>query len=125
MVEELVKEGCQNIIAADISESGLQETAARAKNIAEKYHMVAKIHCTKVDITKDGEVQDMVDSGVKEFGRIDISVHCAGIAGTFGETHELSIEDFDKVANINYRGVWVTERAVLKQMRNQEPRELG
>lgn len=115
-----MKEGCLNIIAADISEPGLQETTAQA----EKINSAAKIHCVKVDITIDSEIQGMIDSGVERFGRIDISVHCAGIAGTFNVTDELSIEDFDKVANINYRGVWVTERAVLKQMRCQEPREL-
>lgn len=115
-----MKEGCLKIVATDISESGLQETTAKAKKI----NPIAKIYCIKVDITNDGEVQKMVDEGVKQFGRIDISVHCAGIAGAFNFTDQLSIEDFDKVANINYRGVWVTERAVLKQMRSQEPREL-
>lgn len=54
----------------------------------------------------------------KTFTRIDYSVHCAGI-GILGNTVDISVVDFDKQLSINYRGVWLCSREVIKIMLSQ------
>ena len=58
-----------------------------------------------------------VEKTVATFGRIDILVNNAGIAipKLFEET---SLEEIDKVFNINVRGTMIVTQAVLKHMKN-------
>jgi NAD(P)-dependent dehydrogenase (short-subunit alcohol dehydrogenase family) len=51
--------------------------------------------------------------------------HCAdlvsGILSNNKRSTESSIEEFDEINGINYRGAWLVSRAVIKQMLKQEP----
>ena len=63
---------------------------------------------------------------LKAFGRLDYAVNCAGMNGinaNHGPTNstETSLEYFDKVNGINYRGTWMANRAYLKIMLGQDP----
>ena len=55
------------------------------------------------------------------FGRLDYAVNCAGIFGDALRSTEMSTETFDQINNVNYRGCWLSSRAELRQMINQEP----
>lgn len=122
IVLELVRCNCTRIIAADISVPGLAETASQAAEI----NSSVKILQIKTDVTDVTSVEDMVKQGVKEFGRIDYSIHCAGVAGDLEKkTDEQSVENYDFVMGVNIRGVFLTERAVLKVMKGQEPRKMA
>lgn len=55
-----------------------------------------------------------------EFQRIDVLVNCAGITGKTGlKSHEVSVEDFDRVLAVNIRGSFLTCQAVLPHMLRQ------
>jgi NAD(P)-dependent dehydrogenase (short-subunit alcohol dehydrogenase family) len=53
------------------------------------------------------------------FGRIDYSIHCAGI-GSFGATADSTVEEFDQVNSVDYRGLWLCSREALRVMREQK-----
>ena len=55
-----------------------------------------------------------------QLGRIDYAVNVAGIIGSNQPTTETSIDDFDKVNNVNYRGMWLCSREALKCMKAQD-----
>ncbi|KAF8544825.1 short chain dehydrogenase/ reductase [Trichophaea hybrida] len=120
VVLEFVKEGCVKILAADLIPKRLEETARLAKEINPEIRVIAKT----TDVTDAAAVKDMVDTAVREFGRIDYSVHCAGIAGDAARTDEMPTEEYDRVTGVNLRGLWLCEKAVLGQMKLQDPREL-
>jgi NAD(P)-dependent dehydrogenase (short-subunit alcohol dehydrogenase family) len=62
---------------------------------------------------------------LEEFGRIDVSVHSAGVGQEpGGRTGEVSVEAFDKVIDVNLRGLFMCEREVLAAMVKQEERVL-
>src|SRR5512143_3253723 len=67
----LAKEGCQ-VVAADISLDGAKQTAAECEKLG------ASCLAVKADITRKGEVQEMVKQSLAKFGRIDILVNNAG-----------------------------------------------
>jgi NAD(P)-dependent dehydrogenase (short-subunit alcohol dehydrogenase family) len=71
----------------------------------------------KVDITDPAAVRAAVEQLVAEKSRVDILVNCAGITGKAGiKSHEVALEDFDRVINVNVRGAFIVFQAVIDQM---------
>jgi 3-oxoacyl-[acyl-carrier protein] reductase len=62
-------------------------------------------------------VKNAVEKAVATFGRLDVRVNNAGTAilKTFEET---TLEEMDRVIDINVRGVFATTQAALKHMKN-------
>lgn len=70
-----------------------------------------------VDVTDPATVGDAVAQVFQSKGRIDILANCAGITGkTNVQSHEVELEDFDRVMNINLRGSLITFQAVIPHM---------
>jgi 2-dehydro-3-deoxy-L-rhamnonate dehydrogenase (NAD+) len=70
-----------------------------------------------VDVTDAGEVREAVDDLASRFGSIDILVNCAGITGRTGvRSHEVELDDFDRVMAINLRASLITFQAVMPHM---------
>jgi len=59
-----------------------------------------------------------VDSVVAELGRIDILINSAGI-NIRGPIEQLSLDDFNKVQQVNVTGSWLASRAVVPLMKKQ------
>lgn len=69
--------GASGIVLADLDEDGARDSAVQSKRLAS--HSNVRYLILHVDITDAESVQAMVDGAVKEFGRIDYSIHCAGV----------------------------------------------
>ncbi|KAI0191939.1 NAD(P)-binding protein [Astrocystis sublimbata] len=105
---------------ADINEHGAQESAKESRRYATNpnYRCIS-IH---VDICNEESVQKMVDTTIKEFGRIDYSVNSAGIGNTSGAVMlNLKADFFSKIMDINVRGTMLCNREVARAMSKQEP----
>jgi len=72
------------------------------------------------DISNEIFVDKLTSAVVERFGRIDYAVNCAGILGDSQPSTETSLEDFDRVNNVNYRGLWLCSRAQIRAMLKQE-----
>lgn len=72
------------------------------------------------DVSKKEEVSAMVDRTIKEFGYLDILVNNAGVESHPVLTHELSEENWDRVINVNLKGVFLCCQAVIPQMMRQK-----
>ena len=69
--------GASGIVFADQDVGGARDAAEKSKRLAS--HSDYRYLIVRVDITDVKSVQAMVDAAVKEFGRIDYSVNCAGV----------------------------------------------
>jgi len=69
-----------------------------------KSHRVDALY-TKTDVTKDEDLQRLVDTTVKHFGKIDFLVSNAGI-NFFKGALDCSDEDYEKNMNLNLRSHW-------------------
>ena len=69
-----------------------------------------------VDIRNDESVEAATQAAVAEFGRIDILVNSAGIAGTPRKTWEYSSAEFRDVIEINLNGTFRCCKAVVPVM---------
>lgn len=74
-----------------------------------------------VDVTAPEQAQKAAGELRERFGRIDILINCAGITGkTSINSHEVDLEDFDRVMNINVRGSLIAFQAVIGLMRERD-----
>ncbi|MCL2336898.1 MAG: SDR family oxidoreductase [Firmicutes bacterium] len=72
-----------------------------------------------VDVSKSSQVKEMAEEVISVYGRIDTLINCAGIliASPIIDCKE---EDWDKVLNINLKGIFLCSQAVGKHMINQK-----
>jgi len=77
-----------------------------------------KLLAQRCDVTSTMDVETAVSNTLDKFGRIDVLVNSAGIShvGTIGE---LTLEDLDKVYDVNVRGTFNASKAVLPFMKKR------
>jgi NAD(P)-dependent dehydrogenase (short-subunit alcohol dehydrogenase family) len=78
-------------------------------------------HYIQADIGSAADRQRLVDETVERFGAIHVLVNNAGVAPLArADLLEMSEESYDRVMNINAKGVMFLTQAVAKQMIKQE-----
>lgn len=90
-----------------------EEEAINTKNEIES--LGVKCLVAKCDVSKSEEVNKMVEMSIKEFGHVDILVNNAGITKD-GLLMRMKEEDFDKVIDVNLKGVFNCTKAITKHM---------
>ena len=73
----------------------------------------------KGDVSKASDVEAMVQKTVDKFGRLDIAFNNAGIEGVWVPIVEQMEEDWDRVIDINLKGVWLSLKYEIRQMLKQ------
>jgi len=71
------------------------------------------------DVSKKDQVEEAVEKIVEEFGRIDILVNSHGVF-QWMEAEKMSEEDWDRMININFKGVFLMCQAVGRHMIRQK-----
>jgi len=71
------------------------------------------------DVSQKADVAALAAATVKEFGAIDILVNNAGIESHPVLTKDLAEESWDRVFNVNLKGVFLCCQAVIPQMMKQ------
>jgi NADP-dependent 3-hydroxy acid dehydrogenase YdfG len=69
-----------------------------------------------VDVTSRADVQDLVDYATAEFGRVDVLVNNAGVM-PLSPLKALKVEEWDRMIDVNIRGVLYGIAAVLPEMK--------
>ncbi len=99
--EMFAREGAQ-ILAADVKEGPLKETAASVEGAG------GSIIALAVDVARAEGVQGAVAAGVKAFGKLDVLYNNAGIFPdedtSVVETEEAVLQ---RVLDVNLKGVWL------------------
>jgi 3-oxoacyl-[acyl-carrier protein] reductase len=85
--------------------------------IIDKYNVKALI--IKADVSKEVDVKKMIETTIKEFGKIDIVVNNAGIAIDNG-FDEKTVEEFRRVLDVNLIGTYLVSKYVGKYMIEQK-----
>ena len=61
----------------------------------------------KTDVANEDDVKALVEKTIKAYGRLDYAVNNAGFDEAETTLVEETSSDFDKIMNINVRGVWL------------------
>jgi NAD(P)-dependent dehydrogenase (short-subunit alcohol dehydrogenase family) len=70
------------------------------------------------DVTDEASVQAMVDKVMQRYGKIDILVNAMGL-NIKHDAFEFPMEDWDKLFNVNVKGIMIACKAVGRVMRDQ------
>ena len=74
----------------------------------------------KANVANDREVNALIDEVLVQFGRLDIMINNAGIAGNLSFFEHISDEDWNSIIAVNQTGVFYCMRAALKIMKAQK-----
>lgn len=108
--ERIAREGGQ-VILFDVLSDDL--TAAK-ENLSDQGLNVSTY---VVDITNEMQVKNTIEEVVATYGRLDIMVNCAGVAGPNAiKITDYSYEDFRKVVDINLNGSFLMTKYSIPQM---------
>ena len=116
---ELAREGAQ-IVVADLQEEPkrgkLFERDTVTPTVAEVEKLGSEGLFIKADVSREADVERFVEEGAAEFGRLDILVNGARI-GVMGGTLDLSVPDWDRILDVNLKGVFVTTKHALPYLK--------
>ena len=69
-----------------------------------------------VDVTDEASVRDAIGKVVAQRGTIDGLATVAGITGPFKRSHEIEVEEFDRLIAVNVKGTWLVAKHVITHM---------
>lgn len=78
----------------------------------------AEIQCHTLDVRHEDEVIGAIAACVDTYGRVDVAVNCAGIAIECPLLED-TVENFDRVIDVNLRGTYLVGREAIRQMVTQ------
>src|ERR1700733_10628315 len=99
-----------SVIVADRDAALVEAAADQLRSMGRQALAVA------CDVTDRGQVKEMVERAVSTYGRLDAAFNNAGINCNAAPMSETEDEEFDRVLDINLRGVWNCMKAELRQM---------
>src|SRR5438094_4289225 len=103
-----------SVVVADVAEQGNQETA---RMIEEQGGRALAVRC---DVTRAEDVRAALDKTVKAFGRLDVAFNNAGVEPKkLVPTAELEEEEWDRIINIDLRGVFLCMKHEIPLMLKQ------
>ena len=73
----------------------------------------------RIDVSDATEVKRLIGETVAQFGRLDCAHNNAGILGSVARLAEVTEDEFDRLVNINLKGVWLCLREEILQMQRQ------
>lgn len=94
---------------ADSEGAQLAREIAASGGVAEYWHL---------DVSSEKEVRDVFTKIHKRFGKIDVLVNNAGIAGTNKPTHEVTEQDWDRLMAVNVKGVFFCTKYAVPYMKS-------
>jgi 3-oxoacyl-[acyl-carrier protein] reductase len=113
IAEGLASEGA-SVVISDVDRNAARETA---KNIQLKFK--AKALSLKTDVRLIGDIQHMINTALKELGKIDILVNNAGICSRTS-IEDVTETDWDNMLSINLRAAFFCSQAVTPLMKTQK-----
>lgn len=91
-----------------------KNSKSKAELLEREFPQLVKAYC--VDMESEQEIFEMVDNVVKDFGKIDILVHNAGIWND-GTLEGLSLDKWNEMINVNLTSTYLFAKACLPYMK--------
>ena len=111
-VQVFAREGAK-VAVADVNVEGAEETVRLIKDTGGEAIFI------KTDVSQAADTKAMVKKVVETYGRLDCAFNNAGIEGDFQPTSDYPEATWNRVIGINLKGVWLSMKAEVQQMRRQ------
>ena len=80
------------------------------------------MHVVPADVTSEADVAALFETIAADHGRLDVVFNNAGTNVAPATIDEISLDDWNKVVDVNLTGAFLVARAAFGQMRRQDPR---
>ncbi len=101
------------VALADVDEDAVRQAADGLIAVG---HKALAVRC---NVSDKSEVATMVDRTVSAFGRLDAAYNNAGVNCDGADMLQTSDDEFERILDVNLRGVWNCMKAELRQMTAQ------
>jgi NAD(P)-dependent dehydrogenase (short-subunit alcohol dehydrogenase family) len=106
------KEGARVVIASRGEDRG-KEALQEIKRLGGEGLFV------KADVSKEDQVEAMVDKTVSEYGHLDFAFNNAGVEGKGARLAKETMDMWNNIMDINLKGVWLCMKYEILQMLKQ------
>ncbi|MFT7110884.1 MAG: NAD(P)-dependent dehydrogenase (short-subunit alcohol dehydrogenase family), partial [Psychrobacter glaciei] len=103
-----------SVVVADINRADGEETV---NQITQAGGIATFFLC---DVTKDQDVKSLVDGTVETYGKLDIAFNNAGIEIEQSKLADGEEDVYDKIMDVNVKGVWRCMKYQIPAMLKQE-----
>ena len=107
-IARVLAENGANVVIADLNYELAKKTAESMGAFA-----------VAVDVTREKQVENLVDETLKYFGRLDIFISNAGILKA-GSLDEMTLETFELVTKVNYTAFFICAKYASAAMKHQK-----
>lgn len=101
------------VVAVDFNQTTGEETLALIREHGGEGIFV------QADVSKNEDVERYVHSAIETYGRIDAFFNNAGVIQKFSMLTDIDEAEFDRIMNVNVKGVFLGLKHVLKVMEKQ------
>ncbi|KDQ22456.1 hypothetical protein PLEOSDRAFT_1051027 [Pleurotus ostreatus PC15] len=98
-------------VVKQLNEQAISASSGDASNIV--------AHSVIGDVSKEEDVENMINQAVQVFGRLDVMVANAGIAGPNSTIMDAKVEEWEALLSVNLRGVLLCYKHAARQMVKQ------
>ena len=77
----------------------------------------AKVIAVECDVTKEGDVKALVDKAVEVYGKVDIAVNNAGVAGIGSQLVNFEIDNYNHIFDTNVKALFYCHKYEILAMR--------
>ncbi|MGG1576052.1 SDR family NAD(P)-dependent oxidoreductase, partial [Fictibacillus sp. NRS-1165] len=99
-----------NVVLADLNHEAANCTAEEIGNTGE-------VMVIQTDVGEDESVQNLVNEAVRQYQHLDVLLNCAGVPQFFTPIEEMSINEWDKIMNVNAKSIFLTTRHLVPHMK--------
>jgi NAD(P)-dependent dehydrogenase (short-subunit alcohol dehydrogenase family) len=103
-----------NVILGDINKETLEETFEIIKQ--KNFEKNACICC--VDVSKEKDIESLIDTANNEFGALDILFNNAGIGGAVGPVTHIDADEWDKSFQVLLKSVFLGTKYAARVMKD-------
>lgn len=111
IAREFVAQGAQVLLADRNLEAALDVAAA----------LGPAARALRVDVANGAEVRNLMEAAELHFGRLDILVNNAGVAQAPQPLEALAEDEFDRIAAVNMKAIYLAAREIVPRLKAQMP----
>ncbi len=97
--KKMLSEGVKGILLVDLDENSLKKATTELDS--------DRVYYITADVSKNNQVKKYTEKAIALFGRLDVLFLNAGIEGEVKPITEYPEELYDKIMDVNVKGVWL------------------
>src|SRR5262245_9765118 len=99
-----------SVVVSDINEQGGRQTVECIKSAGGEATFI------RADVSRSADVEALIKSTVRTYGRLDYACNNAGIGGAQNFTADYAEADWNQLIGINLTGVWLCMKYEIPEM---------